>query len=240
MTNGTELQGRLVASRLIRFDNHPWGWTPITDVAEMLGRTPACVWEDYCFDARTAALADDWSGQSWVFALPAVLWDEVFLGEAKPQIDANTKYQVKEVWNMRTGERAPVLGFQTDYVLLPAGWSRNRKQETQRLEATVRQALAIAKSGSRSVSGLVDVELAHADLAAAIQAVGTVDNLNLVLGQIASAADAVWIERSEAPQENAIRLKIKEHENGCLPTLSLEVRMVLGCVKLAHVSAYYY
>lgn len=239
MTNGTELQGRLVASRLFRFENHPWGWTPITDVAEMLGRTPACVWEDYCFDARTAALADGWSGESWRFALPAVSWDEVFLGEAKPQIDANTKYQVKEVWNMRTGERAPVLGFQIDYVYLPAGWSKNRKQETQRLEAAVKQALAIAKSASRTISGLVDVESAHADLATAILAVGSVDNLDLVLAQIASVADAISMERSEVAKENTIRLRFKEQANGCLPTLSLEVRMVLGGVKLVGVSAYY-
>ncbi|HEY9774489.1 MAG TPA: hypothetical protein V6C81_11865 [Planktothrix sp.] len=219
MTNNTALKGRIVAAKLVRLGDHPWAWTPISDLAKLLERSPASIWEDYCFDARTEALSENWSGKAWKVALPVGEWNEVW----DPK---NPSYIISDVWNMKTGERCQIHDLQTEATLLPAGWSKGKNREGAQLEQAIRE--AIASADSKKFSGKEE-----SDITEAVNAVGTVSNLEVVIEQIRSSPDALQVRRQDYPDTSEIELTFGHNLQRSFETsVELRLRMVLGNARL--------
>ena len=107
------------------------------------------------------------------------------------------------------------------------------EQETQQLEKAVRHSLETLRFASK-IPPVDDSfwEPARKLLDESIQAIGSVANLDVVLGQIASSPDSLLVNRIDFPETNAISLKFSEQKSSGYKTVDLYLRMVLGSVRL--------
>ncbi len=120
----TGLESRVIAPKLRRLGNHPWAWVALGDLTEIFNQNVTSIWWHYCNDARTAALAADWDGQPWKFALPN-----------------GATHDIKNVWDMKTGNLSQVPDDSTGDILVPAGWSKTKVKAADMLEKALRQIL---------------------------------------------------------------------------------------------------
>ena len=106
------------------------------------------------------------------------------------------------------------------------------EQETQQLEKAVRHSLETLRFASK-IPRVDDSfwEPARKLLDESIQAIGSVANLDVVLGQIASSPDALLVKRNDFPETNEISLQFSEGKSW-RETVDLRLRMVLGSVRL--------
>lgn len=228
-TIDTGLPMRNVAPRLFRLGEHEWAWTPLADRAAITRRSAAAIWEEFCFDARAYYIDNNWSGRKWKFARPA----------------GDGKYDVLDVWDVKTGERRQVPPEVIDGILLPAGWSKCVDKPTIRLEDALRKTIALARQhpigmiGS-SLSKVVE-DMAFPMLSEAIASVQHCE-LEPAFEQMLSAPDGLLINNRHYVEETSKIMVTIQEKRGSLDLLRMmiHIRVVLGNLRLTQLSLYNY
>jgi hypothetical protein len=231
-TEITSAQSRIVAPRLRRIDNHPWGWVSLSDLAELFNKSASVTWEVYCADAAAATRAENWDGKAWKFAQPN-------------RHSTCTTYQVLNVWDMKTGKQSTVPADLIADVLIPSGWSKARLNLTDRIEKALSDLFNIQSSPTadrflkqrfyiiareRSVSAKPSFE-------EILATIGTYGDLELALSQLQSVPGGMQIAIKEEHEDSKITITFS-HPERSIVAAQLTVRLVLGSVKLLNLIAY--
>jgi hypothetical protein len=222
------LQRRDVGTRIIRLGDHDWGWMPLIDRSAVTKHSPAAVWEEYCFDARSYYLQNDWSGRKWKFALPV----------------GDGNYDIHDVWDVKTGERWPVPHDAINGILLPAGWSKWMEKPAADLAEAVRKCLELTEGKTMGMIGSASAkpieDKAWPILSEALASI-RYSELDLAFAQMASAPDRLVPDHPsfDEPTSKVMVVFRQPTENWMIHNRMLVwIRVVLGELKLAQLSIY--
>jgi hypothetical protein len=228
-------EARIIAPKLRRIGNHRWAWVALGDLAEIFNQSATTLWANYCADARSAALADDWDGKPWKFAVPR-----------------DSKHHILDVWNMKTGEVASVSDDLMNEVLVPGGWSKMKLTASEQFEEALRGIFALIDERWTSAREMQYKALPaitnerYSDVENGLKAVRTFDTLGLVLAQIESATGGLIVSRSDNDSESSIFLSFTNPapKQTLYPVhVNMNIRTVLGQLKLlnmhGHVNGMY-
>jgi hypothetical protein len=228
MENGSiSFTSQLVAPTLHKFGTHPWAWASLSDLTRVLGLPAEEIWNKYKEDARQSVLEETWDGAPWKFLstnqeFSARITKSIFRTETiDRRFDNAHPTVVVDVWDMKTGQCVEVPHDELAGVFLPAGWSRVKTKESDRLDQSVRTLLTAAGDTG--------------PIKEALNALGTYGNLKFALDQLQAGPNSLRINIAEDMSKSIVTVTFTTVPSGTC-NVTVTIRLLLGRLSVLTVS----